>query len=681
MNKLITLALLTGVALASVPTRDCRPVSAEETGGRTQPTEEILGERPWTGDRPMGAACRARYVGATDAESLHSYNVRHYRLDINLPMLDRGYSARAALSIRSDVPLLDSFSLHCCNLVCDSVKRAGVPLSFTTPSGLLSIMLDTPMSLGESTVVDAFFRRLSSAPEVGYYFATRPTVAYAYGMTCTPPRDCRYWMPCYDEPLDKAERGVELNLTVPDTFQTCANGRCDSVTVNPGEGTRTYWWRHPYSIATYLINFVASRFATWQHDFIQPNGETIPSTYFMWPQDSAVSRTTFGRLPAIFRFYSELLGPYPFEKYGQVPGYYGFPWGAMENQTLTMIHTQWLRSGDDNGMAHEMSHMWYGDMVTCVDFRNIWLNEGFATYLECLYAGHANGRSYFRQYIAGKAYAAILQDRTRRFPVYNPPESQIYNYGTIYCKGAWIQHMLRWVLGDTAWEQPGVFFAALRAYGDSFRYGTASTDDYCRINEQVSGRELSWFFDEWAYQAGYPKYHLDWSSEPAGDSFRVITILRQANGTGAPDWFQTPLPVRCNCSGASPTVVIRPWANPQIDTFVLGQAPTSLMFDPDNWVLDSAYVTGSGVEERQEPTANRQEPRATVVRGVLVWQATANSQSPTAAAALLDISGRRVTALVPGPNDVRHLAPGVYWAVSGHDRNPPRVVRRIAITK
>ncbi len=634
--------------------------------GAVPTIEEILGERPWSGDRPMSAACRARYVGATDVESLHSYNVRHYRLDIDLPMLDRGYSAHEALTMRSDVPSLDSFWLHFCNLVCDSVKRAGVPLQFSTPTGLLTITLDTPLPQGDSTVVDIWFRRLSSAPELGYYFATRPSVTYAYGMTCTPPRDCRYWMPCYDEPLDKAERGVELNLTVPDTFQTCANGLCDSVTVNPGNGTRTYWWRHPYSIATYLINFVASRFATWQHDFIQPNGDTVPSLYFMWPQDSAVSRITFGRLPTIFAFYSDtnMLGRYPFEKYGQVPGYYGFPWGAMENQTLTMIHTQWLRSGDDIGMAHEMSHMWYGDMVTCVDFANIWLNEGFATYLECLYAGHANGRAYFRQYIASKAYAAILQDRSRRFPVYNPPEAEIYNYGTIYCKGAWVEHMLRWVLGDTAWESPGVFFAALRAYGDSFRYGTASTDDYCRINEQVSGQELSWFFDEWIYQAGYPKYRLNWWSEPAGDSFMVVTNLSQANGTGAPDFFRTPLPVRVNCPLDSSFVVIRPQANPQVDTFVVAEAPSSLTVDPDNWILDSAYVVRTGIAEELGPEVLATAPWATVVGRVLKVGLPPAADGSQLEAGLYDVTGRRVMALRSGPNEVGALAPGTYFVCS-----------------
>jgi aminopeptidase N len=382
----------------------------------------------------------------------------------------------------------------------------------------------------------------------------------------------------------------------------------------------------------------------------------------------------------MFAYYSSpsMFGAYPFEKYGMVPGYYGFPWGGMENQTLVMIHTQWLRSGDDAGMAHEMSHMWYGDMVTCVDYGNIWLNEGFGTYAECNYVGHANGRSQFRSYINGKGRAAISQDRSRRFPIFNPPEAEIYNYGTIYCKGAWVQHTLRWVMGDTAWEQPGVFFAALRAYGDSFRYGTASTDDYCRINEQVSGQELTWFFDEWIYQAGYPKYHLDWAGEATGDSFRVITSLAQTNGSGAPSYFRTPLPVRFNGLPGNNLFVIRPGANPEVDTFTVAECPDSLTIDPDNWILDSSYVVRTGVAEQPQATSLKQQAHPTVVRNILPLP---KSPRLRVSASLLDASGRRVMALVPGPNDLRALPPGVYFALQlpGGDGETPEVQRIIVV--
>ncbi len=539
------------------------------------------------------------------AESTHSYDVRHYRADFDLPMTDASFTCHERICLASRVPALDTFSLHFDSLVCDSVKRNGTPLAFATPAGLLSVTLDTPLARDDSTTVEVFYHRNAGTPNQGYFYGQPPSCRYAHAMTCGCPMDNRFWLPSWDLPFDKPERGIEFNLTVPDTFQTCSNGLCDSVTSN-ADGTLTYWWRHPYPIATYLMTFSASRFVSWQQQFVNPNGDTIPMPYYVWPEDSATSVGGFANVPLMMEFFADtmLYGAYPFEKYGTVPGYYGFPWGGMEHQTIMMIHRSYISGGHDRTLAHELSHMWWGDMVTQVDFRHVWLNEGFATYSECLYMGHASGIGTFRSLMTSKAYTFFAQDRTNRFPVFDPPD--IYNLGTSYCKGAWVQHMLRWVVGDTAWEQPGTFFEGMRAYGDSFRYGTPSTDDYCRVMERHTGLELEWFFDEWIYQAGFPRYFMDWSSEPVGDSFRVITTLAQDNGAQAPGFFRTPLPVMFSCLYVDTLVAIRPEANPQVDTFMLGSCPEELTVDPDNWVLDSCYLTGiaeAGPAGSQSPGA------------------------------------------------------------------------------
>ncbi len=531
------------------------------------------------------------------ADSSHSYDVRFYRLDLDMPMTRAGYTGHELVCIRSNVPALDTFSLDFAYMVCDSVKRAGVPQTFTTPSGLLTVDLAAPLALGDSADIDIFFRRDSTAQQVGYFYCRPPTRIYAHAMTCGCPRDNHGWFPCYDHPSDKAERGIMTNLTVPDTFQTSANGLLDSVTVSFGK--RTYWWRHPYPIATYLMTFSASRFVSWSDTVVCQNGDTVPIIHFLWPQDSAPSRTGFQNLPDMIEYYSDTLryGPYPFERFGFIPGYYGFPWGGMEHQTTVMLHTSYIPGGSDVTQSHELSHMWWGDMITHVGYADVWLNEGFATYAECEYMGHQQGRASFNNLIRARGSSYISRDRQMRFPIYNPPWSQIYDYGHSYCKGAWVEHMLRYVEGDTAWEQPGVFYRALRAYRDSFPYGTVSTDDYQRINEQLTGLDLDWFFSEWVYQAGYPKHHLSWQNEPAGDSFRVITTLAQSNGAQAPDFFRIPLPVRVACPGSDTMVTIRPAANPEVDTFVVAACPESLVVDPDNWVLDSCYITGIAEEK------------------------------------------------------------------------------------
>ena len=641
-------------------------------------------DEPWLAGKPganVGSLHSGHGIGPA-AESLHSYNVRHYRLDINLPMTNKSYVAHEALSIRSDEPSLSACSLHFVNLVCDSVKRLGVPLAFTTPTGQLAVDLDNPLPLGDSTVLDIFFHRESTAADRGYFYASAnpPSFPHAYCMTCTPPEDARYWMPCYDEPMDKAERGVELNLTVPDTFQTCANGLLDSIVSDTANHTSTWFWRHPYSIATYLVVFSASRFATWQHNIPLQNGDTVPSIYYMWPQDSAASVNTFSRIPDMMTYFSDSVrfGAYPFEKYGMVPGYSGFPWGGMENQTLTMINIQWLRSGSPTGMAHELSHMWWGDMVTCMDFANVWLNEGFGTWAECLYDGHMNGRVAFNSYIAGKANSYLTQHRSRDFPVYNPPPADIYNYGIIYCKGSWVMRMLQFVEGDTAWENPGVFYQALRAYGDSLKYGTASTADYQRINEQFSGQNLDWFFNEWVYDRGYPKYTITWNKQPLGDSWQVEATLAQRNDTNSARLFHMPYPVRFNCAGESTLVVFHPQDTPALDTFMLAAEPLSVTPDPDNWVLDSCHVT-AGIEEGENSELRREKAGPTIVRGVLFMEARGEKRE--ARSELLDISGRIVLSLKPGPNDISRLTPGVYFVREAQAQAHAQAVHKVVVQR
>ena len=632
-------------------------------------------DEPWLAGKPGANVLSlhgGRGRGPVLAESLHSYNVRHYRLDINLPMTNQSYVAHEALSIRSDAPAVLVCTLNFVNLVCDSAKRAGIPLSFTAPAGLLAVELDNPLPLGDSTVLDIFYHRESTTADTGYYFARPPSVTHAYCMTCTAPELARYWMPCYDEPSDKAERGVELNLTAPDSFQTCSNGLCDSVRADTANHTKTWFWRHPYSIATYLIVFSASRFATWQHRIPLQNGDTLPSIYFMWPEDSSVSQSTFSRIPDMMTYFSDSVrfGPYPFEKYGMVPGYYGFPWGGMENQTMTMIHTQWLRGGDPVGMAHEMSHMWWGDMVTCVDFANVWLNEGFATWAECLYDGHWNGRTHFNSYIASKAQTYFSQHRSRDFPVYNPPSADIYNTGIIYDKGSWVLRMLQFVELDTAWQTPGIFFQALRAYGDSFKYGTASTADFQRINEHFYGPSLAWFFNEWVYGRGYPKYTIAWNTQPLGDSWRVTATLAQHNDTNSLRLFHMPYPVRFNCGSESTLVVFHPQDTVALDTFVLAADPLSVTPDPDNWVLDSCHVA-AGVEESENSELRREKAEPTIARGILF-----PPLSPfTTHTSLFDMTGRKVLDLHAGPNDVSRLAPGVYFVRTTEDKRPATTTR------
>ncbi len=532
------------------------------------------------------------------AESTHSYDVRHYRIDLDLPMNSGAMTAHTKIELIAGQNNFDTFSLHFVNLICDSVKRAGNTCSFTTGSGRLLIDLDQEFNAGESLTVDIYYHRTSGTSNRGFYFYNRgyQGIPHAICYSTTEPADARYWFPCFDEPWDKAERGCQVNITTPDSFSGCANGILDSITIN--DGKKTCWWTHRYPISTYLITFAASKWASFKQWFYLSPTESTYVENFFWPEDSTRAVNAFKNVVDMIYFFSDSVGygRYPFEKYGHVV-VAPFQWGGMENQTLTMVNRYWIVWGNDNGLAHELSHHWWGDMVTCFNWANIWLNEGFATYSDELYTRHQEGHAAFLELISQRAEAYFEEEAEDPHPIYDPPSDHLFDWGHSYCKGAWVQHMLRYVEGDTVWNSPGIFFQALHAYGESLKYGNATTEDYQRIHEGITGLDLDWFFDEWVYQLGYPNYYVNWSAREAGASWEVIVDLTQENMSGAPQTFHIPVEIKITFADGDTTIRYSVNENPQRNVFLVAAQPTNLEFDPNDWILDRHTVNvGIGEE-------------------------------------------------------------------------------------
>ena len=587
----------------------------------------------------------------TFGDSTHHFDVRFYNISLNLPMSNAGYTGRVQMDLTPRHGAFDTFSLNMVTLVCDSVRRAGNVCTFTTPTDRLLITLDRTFANGESLSVDIYFHKASGTEQRGFYWypANQTNGHHQLAYTTTEPQDSRYWMPCFDEPWDKAERGCRMDVTVPDSLSDAGNGLLDSVTANTGAHTKTYWWTQRYPISTYLITLGVSKWSTtrqWFH--LSPTESTYIQNYY-WPEDSIDAISAFSHNVDMMDFFSDSLryGRFPFEKYGMVEAY-PFQWGGMENQTMTTIHGYWVWYGDDNGIAHEMSHQWWGDMVTCQDWRNIWLNEGSATFSDEEYDYHENGRASFMSLIASRANDYFDEEASDPRPVYAPPIDNLFTWGHTYVKGAAVHHMLRYVEGDTNWAQPGIFYRALRAYGDTFKYGNANTDDYCRIHEQMTGLELSWFFDEWIYQMGYPTYDIGWSGRQTVDGWEVVLDVEQNNGSGFPALFHMPVEIKVNWSGGSQTFRFDVNANPQRAVFSVPAQPTGIVFDPNDWILEQ-HSTRVGVAEGTVPAGTVRarletvspSPARTSVRFGYVLPKTEN-----ASLGIYDQTGRLVRQLV-----------------------------------
>jgi len=534
------------------------------------------------------------------AESSHAFDVRKYEISVRTAITSGACTAQARITLTSRMPGLDSLALMMDSLICDSVKHNGVLLQFQRPTGWLVFRLETPLPQGESTQVEVFYRRRSGIPNRGYFYIARGTYS-PQCYTVAAPYDARFWFPCYDEPFDKAEQGCCLNITVPDSFSVCANGLLDSVQQDTALHTKTFFWKHRFPISTYLIVFAASRWSEYVQYYHQGLPDSVKVRTFFWIEDSSYVYSLLRNLPDMLTFYCDtaMFGPYPFERYGQV-FVTGFQYGGMENQTLTMLALFLI---NESTVSHELSHMWWGDMVTCVDYRNVWLNEGFATYWDALYSERRSGHSSFLSIMTSRAQSYFSEDAGHRFATYDPALADVYAWGTIYCKGSWLQHMLRYIEGDTT-AQHGVFFRALRAYGDSFKYGSASSQDYERIHEQATGLNLDWFFNEWLYQAGYPQYRFAWSAEATGPFYRVITNLSQNNGNLAPPVFHMPVQLlfrTVHPDTLESLAVLQVHTSPQADTFLVSFQPESIRFDPGKWLLKK--VTMAGIAEAGAPNA------------------------------------------------------------------------------
>jgi aminopeptidase N len=551
----------------------------------------------WTTDNIEAKyACPCPHAYVDRAESTHAYNVLKYELDVRVPMTERSLQGTNQILCMSRENGLTTAVLHSHTLTIDAVEVDGQNTTYSTSADSLIIDLPTPYNTGDVfTVAITYHGSWSVTPsQVGFVYYPKQYdswVFHSIAYTLGEPWDARTWMPCYDEPYDKADSGCVISVTVPDSFVVCANGELINVTYNP-DTTKTYTWKEQYPIATYLMHFGASRYAQWSDWWHDAQDDSVEIRHFVWPEDSAQSVTAFQHLPAAMALFDSMYGPYPFDRYGQ-DVVYPYEWGGMEHQEQSTIHRDWVIYQSDRGMAHELSHMWWGDMVTCVDFRDIWLNEGCATYSDANYIWHLYGYGEFRNLMMQRRSYYLQADNAHRRPLYDPPPAQIFNYGYTYCKACWVMHMLRGVDVFTTGTDT-TYFTAMAAYRDSFEYGVASTDDMNAVFSYVYGYDMTWFFDEWVYGQGHPEYHVFWVCEPYNQDYLVKIKINQIQ-TNAPV-FHMPVQIALSTTSGDTTVGMTITSNVEYAEFTTSDSVTSIDFDPNGWVLKEHQVF-YGVEE------------------------------------------------------------------------------------
>ncbi len=393
------------------------------------------------------------------------------------------------------------------------------------------------------------------------------------------------WWPCKNDLSDKID-SLDIFVKTPLPNRVASVGLLvDSI---PDGDQTIYHWRHRYPVAACLIGIAVTNYVSFS-DFVEIDGRQLEVLNYVYPEELITAREQARGVLPIITLFCELFTPYPFldEKYGQAM--FGHP-GGVQTQTMGFFS-----SFSFHVMAHELSHMWFCNYVTAATWREIWLNEGFASYCTGLSYEHLNEGYWWPIWktdvldfiISEPGGSVYVYDTTDVFRVYDPRLT--------YHKGAFLVHMIRWVLGD------GQFYQAIRNYlnDPGLANGYATTQDLKNHLEAVSGLDLTEFFDVWFYGEGFPSYYLNCSI--INETQMQVTI-EQTQSHPSVEFFKMPVPVKFYGPEKDTTIVFDHRYTGQEFLIDPGFVPDSLTIDPEMWLISGNNHYTLGVNELNEQT-------------------------------------------------------------------------------
>lgn len=513
-----------------------------------------------------------------------TYHVLHYKLDIGVDLHAKTCKGTATVAL---MPLRNDFSevrLDAAEMKIASVQMSRRDLSFRQTGETLHVALDRTYGVRD-TILLAITYAVTS-PKKGMYFVVpdsgyprKQWQAWSQGEA----EDNHYWFPCYDFPNDMSTS--EMIVTVDDSLTAISNGALVDVRRDAARHTATYHWLERKPHASYLISLVVGKYVE-----VKDSWGTVPLSYYVYSNQTADAMRSFGKTPKMVEFYSARIGyPYPWEKYAQTV-VEDFIYGGEENvsaATLTdaTIHDSraHLDYSSDGLVAHELAHMWWGDLLTCADWSHSWLNEGFATYFENQFTAYDLGKDDAALELMGDAIALRNMDvGDRRRPTvcgrYVQPMDLFDN--RIYGKGAVVLNMLHFVVGDE------MFWKSINAYARKFAFKNVTTDDFRTTVEQVTGMQLGWFFDEWLKRPGYPDFDIssDWNENRLELKLSVRQVQQVDSLTGI---FNMPVDIEVWINGRPESYRVTVSKPEESFSFHAYQRPQLVLFDKGNVILKS----------------------------------------------------------------------------------------------
>lgn len=498
-----------------------------------------------------------------------TWDLTFNRLELNLDPAVLFISGSVYFELTSLTNGLSAVTIDLSNaLTIKSVKNETDKLSYTHQNDRVTIQLGKNLVLNERTSFTVNYE--GKPPTTGFGSFTQSFHGQDIPIlsTLSEPYGAKEWWPCKQSLIDKID-SIDIVVHSPERYETASNGLLISNTIQ--NGIRTCHWKHRHPIVTYLVFVSTTEYEIYSDWAALNSGSQVEILNYVYPSNADNAKSKTPLTADLLKLYSDLFIDYPYkdEKYGHAQ----FSWGGgMEHQTMSSM-------GNFSGslIAHELAHQWFGNYITCGSWKEIWLNEGFATYLTGLYHEHLNPEPLWRQWRESVINIVVSKPDGSVYVADTTDVWQIFNSRLSYHKAAYVLHQLRGQIGDD------VFYAGLNNYLTDPRIvnGFATTDILRENIELAADTSLTEFFNDWIYGEGHPVYQIDCITQ----GNRIKVDIKQSPSTANAPFFEMKIPISFYIDGIREVNWVHNLMPEESYEIELSYSPDSIIVNEDLWLL------------------------------------------------------------------------------------------------